>query len=83
MLIDARGLAPNVTYRARSGAPTAAGSRVAVLSRTAYSMICGSTYTASAPRWYPSRVSTSTTGSGDSCVVVIRSTTTYSCVAVG
>ena len=28
-----------------------AQSRVAVLSRTAYSMICGSTYTASAARW--------------------------------
>jgi hypothetical protein len=46
-------------------------------------MMCGSTYTLSAARWNPRSVSVSITASGRSGVLIIRSTTTYSCVAVG
>ena len=41
------GLAPNMIYDSSSFKPTSFGSRVAVTSRTAYSMRAGSTYTRS------------------------------------
>ncbi|HAL26896.1 MAG TPA: hypothetical protein DCP25_09185, partial [Chloroflexi bacterium] len=49
-LIEARGLAPKVMYFSISGRPYSAGCRVAVDSRTTYSIRTGSTKTLSVSR---------------------------------
>jgi hypothetical protein len=82
-LIDARGLAPNVTKRERSPRPTDATSRVAFASLTAYSIRAGSTKTPSAACCSRVSCSASTAFPAWSGAAVCRSTITNSSVGVG